>query len=127
MSDEFDDSNDNFEGDVPQDDLSSEIQLDFDVVFQQGILRLGLEDDHFCSQLVKYLGTDKDLKNVDFFDAEAFNIIFNFLVEGFKKYQRRPSEGQLRQKVQEIGKEDQIKKLNAALNLIYSTDVSDEN
>lgn len=131
MSEDFNDS-DEFAGEVPEENLGSQV-MEFDIVFQQGILRLALEDDHFCSQLVKYLGMDKDLKNVDFLETDEFNVIFEMIVEGFKKYQRRPSEGQLRQKIIEFKPDPKsktkatVKGLTAAANLIYKTDISDEN
>lgn len=127
MSDEFDDNESaEFDVDVPPEEGDMYIPMDFDIVFQQGILRLALEDDHFCGQLVKYLGQDKDLKNVDFLETEELNLIFDMIVDGFKKYQRRPSEGQLRQKIAEVKDKDKIKGLTAAANLIYKTDVTDE-
>ena len=128
MSD-FDENEENIEGfdvDIPEEDSDVNSLIDFDITFQQSILKLGLEDDHFCGQLVKYLAQDKDLKNVDFLETEELNILFQMIADSFKKYQRRPSEGQLRQKIVEFKDKDKTKGLNAALNLILKCDVSDE-
>jgi hypothetical protein len=53
MSEEFDDSTDDFNVDIPPEE--ERIAFEFDQVFQQGLLRLSLEDDDFCIRLVKYL------------------------------------------------------------------------
>lgn len=127
MSDEFDDSTDDFNVDVPPEESdASELSFDFDQLFLQGLLRLALEDDIMCTQLVKYLATDKDFKKVDFFEIEEFNLIFQMIVEGVKKYKKRPSEAQMRQRVLEVNDPIKVKSLNQALNLILKTDVSDE-
>lgn len=124
---EFDNNNsEDFDVDVPPEDGDISVPMDFDITFQQSILKLALEDDHFCGQLVKYLGQDKDLKNVDFLETDELDMIFTMIVDAYKKYQRRPSEGQLRQKIMEVKDKDLIKGLTAAANLIYRTDISDE-
>lgn len=124
MSDEFDDSRDDFNVDIPTEEES--IVYEFDQLFLQGLLKLGLEDDDFCIRLVKYLGFDKDLKNIDIFNLEEFNLIFKMMTESFQLYQKRPSEAQIRQKIlDDINDPLKVKSLNQALNLILKTDVSD--
>lgn len=97
----------------------------FDIVFQMGILKMSLQDDYFCAQLVRYLSEDKDLDEYTIFESEHLQTIFKTMVESFKEYGNRPTEGQIRQKFNEMN-EEYRQDLNDALDNVLSTDTHND-
>lgn len=95
----------------------------FDILFQMGILKMAIQDDYFCTQLVKYLANDNDLDDYNIFDNKKLQKIFKIIAESMKLYKNRPTEGQVRQKFTEH--EDQ-EELNEVLNRILDTEVHNE-
>lgn len=74
----------------------------FDVVFQMGVLKLAMQDDYFCGQLVKYLAEDNDLDEYTIFDNDGLQDIFKIVVDSVQTFKNRPTEGQIRQKFNEL-------------------------
>ena len=106
-------------------------KADFGLNFQMGLLKLSLKRDHFCSQMVKYLGNDQDLKNFIIFDNTALHHMFILLVKGYNEYHTRPTKGQLEQMINDFpekGKntEPSRDEMREALDKIYSTDIHNE-
>lgn len=98
-------------------------QVNFNLTFQFGILKLALKDDHFCTRLVRYLGNDIDLKGVLIFEESALQTIFKIIVDTFEEMGTRPSKGNIEQQIQAY---DDYEELQEALNEIYDTDIHDE-
>lgn len=71
----------------------------FNPLFQMGVIKMGLTDDYFCTQLSKYLGNEKDLYKFKMFSSVALQSIFTKMVVAYKQYGNRPSEEQLRQMI----------------------------
>lgn len=71
----------------------------FDILFQMGVVKMGLTDDYFCTQLTKYLGDEKDLNRFKMFSSIALQSIFQKMVVAYKQFGRRPSEEQIRQMI----------------------------
>lgn len=103
-------------------------QPEFDLLFQQGLLNLSLKEDHFCSQLCRYLGSDKDLEEFQIFDNLPTQQIFTMICKSITKSGTRPTEGELRQLFTEYASDererltlalDQILKLNIHNDLFY--------
>lgn len=94
-------------------------QPEFDLLFQQGLLNLALREDHFCSQLCRYLGNDKDMEQFQIFDNIPTEQIFSMICKSMNKTGTRPSEGELRQLFTEFAP-DEKERLNIALNHILS-------
>ena len=109
----------------PKKDIETIDRPNFDIVFQMGVIKLSLQDDYFCAQLVRYLSDDKDLEEFTIFDSEHLQTIFKLMVESFKQYSARPTEGQIRQKFNEMD-EDYRMDLNSALDAVLSTDTHND-
>lgn len=97
-------------------------QPEFDLVFQHGLLKISLQEDHFCSQLCRYLGQDKDLKEFRIFDNIPTEQIFEMLCKSMIKTGTRPSEGELRQLFTEFSQEEK-ERLNITLDQILNTQI----
>jgi len=100
-------------------------QPSFDLKFQHGILNLALREDHFCSQLTRYLGSDKDLAEFQIFDNVPTEKIFTLICSSMEKFKTRPSEGELRQLFTEEPETDR-NKLNHTLDQILSMQVHND-
>lgn len=122
---EDNDNNQDQDFDLPPDPLLAAPPVQYDLSFQQSCIHLALIDDHFCTQMVKYLGNSKELKEFNIFEHEDLNVLFKMIVESFKQYQKKPSESQLRQKIMEK-REEERRSLTHALNAVYKSDISDE-
>lgn len=99
----------------------------FDIAFQNGLLKLALNDDHFCAQMVKYFGSDgdSDFRKYQIFDSEYTQQIFNIMVDCFKEANTRPSVAVIRQYISEV-EEDSQEGYFKALDDILRTDIHDE-
>lgn len=97
-------------------------QPEFDLLFQQGLLNLSLKEDHFCSQLCRYLGADKDLKEFQVFDNLPTEQIFTMICKSMASSGTRPTEGELRQLFTEFAS-DEKERLNLALDQILAVDM----
>lgn len=95
----------------------------FDITFQMGILKMALQDDYFCTQLVKYLANDNDLDDYNIFDNKKLQVIFKIIADSMISYKTRPTEGQVRQKFTEYS-DTEI--LNEILNKILETEVHND-
>ena len=111
-SDEYLSLGNNLDSDKPE----------FDLIFQQGLLHLALQEDHFCSQLCRYLGEDKDMKEFTVFDNLPTDKIFSMMCQSMISSGTRPSEGQLRQLFTE-SPVDERERLNLALDQILGVEV----
>lgn len=98
----------------------------FDIVFQMGILKLAIQEDFFCTQLVKYLADDEDLDDYTIFDTDGLQKVFKLIVDSLKEFGSRPTEGQIRQKFNEEPDDDTRSDLNALLDQILNTDTHNE-
>lgn len=97
----------------------------FDIVFQMGVLKMALQDDYFCLQLVKYLAEDNDLDEYTIFDNEGLQEIFKIIVDSVQTFKNRPTEGQVRQKFNEFTESDRMD-YNDLLNSILQQDTHNE-
>jgi replicative DNA helicase len=97
----------------------------FDVVFQMGVLKLALQDDYFCTQLVKYLAEDNDLDEYTIFDTDSLQEIFKIVVDSVQNFKNRPTEGQVRQKFNEYP-ESERQDYNDLLDSILQQDTHNE-
>jgi hypothetical protein len=101
----------------------------FDPLFQMGVIKMGLTDDYFCTQLSKYLGDEKDLNKFKMFSSVALQSVFKKMVLAYKQYGRRPSEEQLRQMIHQEPEKGTAKRpsrdeLHEALDAILNRDIS---
>lgn len=122
MSDE--NNSDDLDQDFSLPEEPLDVVVEYDIAFQQSCIHLSLLDDHFCTQMIKYLG-NKDLKEFNIFDHESLDAIFKIIVESFKQFQKKPSEAQLRQRILER-REEERRPLSMALDSILKADVTDE-
>lgn len=77
-------------------------KVNFDIKFQMAILKMMFYDDHFCSQMTRFLGgDDKELNKYVIFETEGLHIIFKTMTSLFKEYSVRPSPPSVRQTVVE--------------------------
>ena len=97
----------------------------FDVVFQMGVLKLAMQDDYFCMQLVRYLAEDNDLDEYTIFDNDGLQEIFKVVVDSVQTFKNRPTEGQIRQKFNEQG-EGPRQDFNDHLDTILQQDTHNE-
>lgn len=97
----------------------------FDVVFQMGVLKLAMQDDYFCAQLVRYLAEDNDLDEYTIFDNEGLQEIFKVVVDSVQTFKNRPTEGQIRQKFNELS-EGTRQDYNDLLDTILQQDTHNE-
>jgi replicative DNA helicase len=79
--------------------------IEFDITFEAAILRLALEDDYFCAQLVRYLASDEDFGKIRVFSTEQFQYIFRIIAESFAKYKTRPMVAQIRTAILQFASE----------------------
>lgn len=100
-------------------------QPDFDILFQHGLLKLALEEDHFCSQLCRYLGNDKDLKEIQIFENKPTQEIFTLICQSIEKFGTRPTEGELRQLFTNFDEDDK-EMMNITLDNIYKSDTHND-
>ena len=98
---------------------------EFDITFQCGLLRLALKDDYFCSQLVRYLAGDKDLKEFTVFDSSELYFIFDVIAKSFEQFKTRPSEAQLRTAIMEFA-EDEREPYFKALDNVKNVDIHND-
>lgn len=76
-------------------------RVNFDLKFQMAVLKMMFTDDHFCSQMTRYLGgDDKELQKYVIFETEDLHIIFKTVTTLFKEYSVRPSPAAVRQRIQ---------------------------
>jgi replicative DNA helicase len=99
---------------------------DYDIVFQMGVIKLAIQDDYFCTQLVKYLNDDKDLEEYTIFDNENLQTVFKYISESFHKFNSRPTEGQLRQTFNDKNDENEKKDLHDTLDMVLNQDVHND-
>jgi len=97
----------------------------FDIVFQMGVIKLSLQDDYFCLQLVKYLAEDNDLDQYTIFDNEGLQVLFKLIVDSVHTFKNRPTEGQIRQKFNEFAQADNIE-YNELLDTVLQQDTHNE-
>lgn len=97
----------------------------FDIVFQMGVLKMSMQDDYFCGQLVKYLAEDNDLDEYTIFDNDGLQTIFKIIVESMQSFRNRPTEGQIRQKFNEFAEDDR-QDFNDLLDNILQQDTHNE-
>lgn len=75
-------------------------KVNFDIKFQMAILKMMFYDDHFCSQMTRFLGgDDKELNKYVIFETEGLHIIFKTMTGLFKEFSVRPSPPAVRQTV----------------------------
>jgi replicative DNA helicase len=103
----------------------------FGLAFQMGLIKLALKRDHFCSQVVKFLGNDPDLKKNIVFENAPLHHIFLLVTQGYNEYGTRPTEGQLEQMINaypDKGTKTHPSKsmLNEALAKVYEADIHNE-
>lgn len=111
-----------------QENQESTENVHFDILFQMGVVKMGLTDDYFCAQLTKYLGDEKDLYKFKMFSSVAVQSIFQKMVVAYKQYGRRPSEEQIRQMIHQEPEKGTVKKpsrsqLHEALDKILERNV----
>lgn len=70
----------------------------FDALFQLGVLKIMMTDDHFCSQMVRSIGADVQ-SSFKVFDTKGLQGVFLKIVEAFTEYGMKPSEPQIRQMI----------------------------
>ena len=97
----------------------------FDLKFQACLIKLALIDDHFCTQLVKYLSSDEDLNEYRVFDTSELHFIFTEICKSFGKYKTRPTEAQLRTSILEF-QEDERDPFFKTLDLVMSMDIHNQ-
>lgn len=97
----------------------------FDIVFQMGVLKMAMQDDYFCSQLVKYLAEDNDLDQYTIFDNEGLQVVFKIIVDSMHTFKNRPTEGQVRQKFNEFEEQERMD-YNDLLDNILQQDTHNE-
>lgn len=97
----------------------------FDIVFQMGILKMSMQDDYFCAQLVKYLAEDNDLEQYTIFDNEGLQTLFKIIVDSVHNFKNRPTEGQVRQKFNEYPDQERDD-YNELLDTIFAQDTHNE-
>lgn len=97
----------------------------FDIVFQMGVIKLSLQDDYFCLQLVKYLAEDNDLDQYTIFDNEGLQVLFKLIVDSVHTFKNRPTEGQIRQKFNEFSQADNLE-YNELLDTVLQQDTHNE-
>ena len=100
-------------------------QPNFDIKFQAGLLKMALKDDYFCSQLVRYLGQDNDLKDHMVFDNSQYHFIFEIIVKSMEQYKTRPEEAQIRTEILKFD-EERREPYYIALEQILSIEVKNE-
>lgn len=75
----------------------------FDESFQRGVLKLALQDDYYCAQLVKYLGDlDKDpqtKKKFVVFHTTELQVVFDKICAAYNELGERPTEEHIRQMI----------------------------
>jgi replicative DNA helicase len=81
---------------IEKDNNSDAPVMEFDITFEAAILKLALEDDYFCAQLVRYLASDEDLDDLIIFTTDQFHYIFKIIADAFTKYKTRPMISQIR-------------------------------
>lgn len=115
--------NDDFSADDFLNEAKSlgEDQPDFDILFQYGLLKLALEEDHFCAQLCRYLGNDKDLAEIQVFENKPTQEIFSLICKSMEKYGTRPGEPELRQGFTTYSPDDK-ERMNLTLDGILAAD-----
>lgn len=104
---------------------SANQEPEFDILFQHGLLRLALMEDHFASQLSRYLGNDKDLKEFKVFENQETQDIFAMIAKSMEKFGTRPGEGDLRQQFMGFSS-DKKERLNITLDSIMNADVHND-
>lgn len=97
----------------------------FDIVFQMGVIKMAMQDDYFCSQLVKYLAEDNDLDQYTIFDNEGLQVVFKIIVDSMQTFKNRPTEGQVRQKFNEFDEQERMD-YNDLLDNILQQDTHNE-
>lgn len=97
----------------------------FDLSYQHGLLHIALKEDHFCSQMCRYLGTDKDLAEFQIFDNEPTEKIFELICSSMEKFKTRPTESELRQMFTEESDTDR-EKLNHTLDQILNMQIHND-
>ena len=97
----------------------------FDTAFQRGVIKIALEDDHFATQLARYLAQDKEVKKLNIFNTEQLKIIFDCIVKSLEKYATRPSDAHVRQYISEFAPEEQVA-LVQTYNDVLAEDTHDE-
>jgi replicative DNA helicase len=68
----------------------------FDGLFQFGVIKMMMTEDHFCSQMVRSIGDDAQ-STFAVFDTKGIKGVFNKIVEAFTAYGMKPTEAQMRQ------------------------------
>jgi hypothetical protein len=97
----------------------------FDITFQRGILKIALQNDHFATQLARYLALDNEAAKLNIFNVIQLKIIFDCIVKSLEKYQTRPSEAQVRQYISEFAPDEQTALLQTYQDVL-SEDTHDE-
>ena len=70
----------------------------FDALFQLGVLKIMMTEDHFCSQMVRSIGDDV-ASTYKVFDTKGLSEVFKKINESFREYGTKPSEAQIRQMI----------------------------
>lgn len=71
---------------------------------QMGIIKLALEEDFYCTQLIKYLYDDEAIKKKSkiLFAHENLTELFYIIAEAYKEFEIRPNPNVIKQKIHEI-------------------------
>lgn len=80
----------------------------FNTAFQRGILKIALTNDHFASQLSRYLEFDTEVKKLNIFNTPQLKIVFDCIVKSLQEYKTRPSDAHVRQYISEFAPDEQV-------------------
>lgn len=97
----------------------------FATSFQDSVLKIALQDDYFAAQVIRYLSFNTEDKEYNIFNTLQHQIIFDAIAASIKKYNTRPSDAQVRQKIMEFSPEEQ-EALTATYERILNTSTHDE-
>jgi replicative DNA helicase len=99
--------------------------MNYDISFQRGLLKVALSDEIFARTLIKYSKTDVDTSKVPVIDDKYLNWILKQIGDSLQLYDAIPSEGHIKQCAMQMPQVEQNDFLGA-IDLVLKMEINDQ-